>query len=741
MPDAPASRPDPEELRAFCAGALDPARFAAVDSWLAAQPEAEAERALAAAGVDGAAPPALAGLDLAAPPAGFVSDLPRGRLRPGTPLGEGGMAVVSSAHDRVLERVVAVKVLRPRRPGEALEQFHLREAAFRREAALTAGLEHPAIPPIYDVGRLDGLPAFAMKRLDGRPLQEVVQAGSETLAGLMGILLRVAEAVGYAHGRGVVHRDLSPHNILIADHGAVYVLDWGLAVATGSGDGVRAGTPAWMAPEQAGAAPAAPTMDVYALGALAFFAITGRPPRPDPADLLRLDLAPLAEARVPRGLAALVRRCLAADAAARYPDGDAVAEDLRRWFADGVTLAQDATRWELAWLRLRRSPRARTAALVAALAVIAGGGAWWLAAGQARRDAEARLSRIATATAIDQPAAVAAALDEVRAIAGQHPGLAAASALQARLQTAYDLAARHARDEAVRARLEDLLHRTRTLGPWADQVQAWRAAIRDAGLSMDPARIADDARVIAASPLRGTITASLAFLWRAEQERGAEHHAAATAALLAAGGPTPAWQALGRLLGITRFAAHDPVFCACADSAATLTEPGPAASALALFAPEPRLAAAAGAVLAERPGDFWALIASARASLAAGDDHAAEHLALVASGAEPDSLLPVLLLAYVGLQRDDSAALERAVARGLAIDPANRELRALRAVALARTGHAAEAQAVVDGLDAGHLQYHLRHAVGHPMERSVRALVAAGLRIPDAPAGLGPLAP
>lgn len=731
-------RPHPDELRAFCAGTLPAERFAAIDQWLAALPEAEAEQALADAGMLDAvsSSPGLHPLD--AQPTGFITYLPRSRLRPGAALGSGGMAVVSAAHDRLLDRTVAVKVLRPRRADESLEQFHLREAAFRREAAITAGLEHPAIPPVHDVGHDGGLPAFVMKRLEGQSFAAVVAEGALPLAERLGIVLRVAEAVGYAHTRGVVHRDLTPHNILVADFGAVYVLDWGLAATTGSQDALRVGTPDWMAPEQAQGAPADPRMDVFALGALALFAVIG-PGAPDKT--LPPDPAEWKKHRIPRGIAALIRRCLHRDPAARYADATAVAEELRRWFSDGLTLAQDATRWELAWLRLRRSPRARAAIAMILVVVIGMGGGWWWLSERTRAQVETRINQIAAGTDLEQSGTVAMALDEVRELARHHPHLAAVRTLEARLQAAHDLARRHEQDEAVRSELGKLLTRTRTLGPWADQIQAWRAAIRAAGLSMQPARLDDDARLLMRSPLRATIAESLAFLWRAEKERGADHFAEHTAALLAAAGPTPAWQALGRLLGRSRFAAHDPVFCVCDDAAGTLSEAAPTAIALALFAPEPRLTAAARATLLQRPGDFWPLIASARASLAEGDHQLAERLALTASGAEPDSLLPQLVLAYVALERRDPAMLARVITRGQGIDPDNNELRLLEAVVLALTNRQAEAQALVDRFDAGHLQYHLHHAVGHPMERSVQALVAAGLRIPEAPAQLGPLTP
>jgi tRNA A-37 threonylcarbamoyl transferase component Bud32 len=725
--------PDRDELRAFCAGQLSAQRFEAVDRWLASLPEAEADRLLSDVGASDAAGSLGMMERIETPQPGFATDLPRGRLRPGLRIGSGGMAVVNSAHDRVLNRVVAVKVLRQRQPDESLEQYHLREAAFRREAALTAGLQHPAIPPVYDIGTDGGMPAFAMQRLDGRSLATVVRDHALPIAERLEMLLRIAEAIGYAHNHGVVHRDLTPQNILLADYGAVYVLDWGLAATTGSCDGIRAGTPAWMAPEQSQAAAVDPRMDVFGLGAIAFFTITGLAPRPDPERSEQLDLTPLIAQRVAHGLAALIRRCLATDPAHRYADGGEVAADLQRWMSDGITMAQEANRWELAWLRLRRSPRIMTGlvvSLVAMLLIVAG---WWTQDWRTRHEAELRLAQIGNGTAIDRAEAVAVALDEVRVIRSHHPGLAAAQALEARLQAAHDLAEHRDLLDRVRTRLMALLHRTRTHGPWADQVQDWRAAIRDAGLRMDSRQVDEDVRLLREHPLREQITASLPFLWRAEKERGADFHAESTAILLAKAGQTPGWQALGRLLAISPFAAHDPVFCACTDATIVLTEAEPTAVALALFAPEPRLTTAARSAMAQRPGDFWPLIASARSSLADGDDHTAEHLALIASGVEPGSLIPPLLLAYVALQRHDDDRLAAAVERGRRIDPDNIELIALHAVVLARHGRQAEAQTLIDSMDVGHLRHHLLHPVGHPMERSVQALIAAGIRI--APAG------
>ncbi|MFM2091778.1 MAG: hypothetical protein RLZZ127_2267, partial [Planctomycetota bacterium] len=154
--------PDDRTLRAYLDGRLDTAAAAAVAAALEAMGDADAFAAIER--VEGGSAP----VPVAAAPAGFVSDLPRGRLVTAGELGRGGMAVVREAEDRVLGRRIAVKTLRPRGAEEPVEAFLLREAAFRREAAILAGLAHPAIPAVHDVGTLDGLPAIVLQRLDGR---------------------------------------------------------------------------------------------------------------------------------------------------------------------------------------------------------------------------------------------------------------------------------------------------------------------------------------------------------------------------------------------------------------------------------------------------------------------------------------------------------------------------------------------------------------------------------------------
>ncbi len=207
-------------------------------------------------------------------------------------IGRGGMGEVMLAHDAHLGRLVAVKRMRAAAPTAAAT------ARFLREARIQARLDHPAVVPVYQLGHdRDGLPFFAMKRLAGTTLAEVLAGGRASRQRLLRALVDVTRAVDFAHSRGVVHRDLKPANIILGDYGEVYVLDWGVARLVDPGDGIDAelvparsgdlhdgatghgdviGTPGYMAPEQVRGEEVGPPADVYALGATLFELLTGQ---------------------------------------------------------------------------------------------------------------------------------------------------------------------------------------------------------------------------------------------------------------------------------------------------------------------------------------------------------------------------------------------------------------------------------------------------------------------------------
>ena len=207
-------------------------------------------------------------------------------------VGQGGMGEVRRVMDRALGRILAMKVLhRSWREGEG------GQTQFIEEARTTARLQHPGIIPIYDVGTFpDGRVFYTMRLVEGQTLRQVIaeahHSGRElVLRPLVEAFHKVCEAVAFAHHRGVVHRDLKPSNVMVGEFGEVLVLDWGLAqdwreFPPGSPDGSQhpemrvAGTPAYMAPEQAagGEGAISPRADVYALGAILYEILSGRPP-------------------------------------------------------------------------------------------------------------------------------------------------------------------------------------------------------------------------------------------------------------------------------------------------------------------------------------------------------------------------------------------------------------------------------------------------------------------------------
>ncbi|HJS08803.1 MAG TPA: protein kinase [Pirellulales bacterium] len=197
-------------------------------------------------------------------------------------IGEGGVGVVYAARQASIDRTVAVKMLKP-----ASAQKPEQRDKFLSEAVVTGDLDHPNIVPIYDLGTNEsGALFYSMKRVQGTPWVAVMT--KRPLTENLEILLKVADAVGFAHSRGVIHRDLKPENVMLGEYGEVLVMDWGLALVTPEFRKSRTitpsssmgGTPAYMAPEMATGPVARVTRaaDVYLLGAILFEIITGQPP-------------------------------------------------------------------------------------------------------------------------------------------------------------------------------------------------------------------------------------------------------------------------------------------------------------------------------------------------------------------------------------------------------------------------------------------------------------------------------
>jgi hypothetical protein len=295
-------------------------------------------------------------------------------------LGRGGMGVVYLARQEGLDRAVALKMILHGGHAGADEL-----GRFRAEAQAIARLKHPNIVQVYAVGAHDGLPYFAMEYCGGDSLARAFAERRPSPRDAADLVARLARGVGAAHASGIVHRDLKPGNVLLADGGTPKITDFGLAKQLGDDSGLTRsgtvlGTPSYMAPEQAAGDTHAvgPAADVWALGAILYEALTGRPPFGGATAAETLDHVRHREPVPPRrfdpslvpDLEAVALKCLEKDPAARYARATDLADDLERWLRGEPVAAH--RRGFLYWAgKLLRRHRRKAAAAAAALAALA----------------------------------------------------------------------------------------------------------------------------------------------------------------------------------------------------------------------------------------------------------------------------------------------------------------------------------------------------------------------------------
>ena len=197
------------------------------------------------------------------------------------PVGEGGMAAVYKAYQPAMERFVAVKVL-----SRTLAESNEFTNRFQREAILLAQLQHPHILPVFDYGQKDGYSYIVMPFLQNGTLAELLQARRRTLSEIHQIMTQIGGALGYAHARGMIHRDVKPSNVLIDEQGNCLLTDFGLARMIQASDrltsaGAIMGTPSYMSPEQGKGDSTDGRSDLYSLGVIFYEMLTGQVPYQD----------------------------------------------------------------------------------------------------------------------------------------------------------------------------------------------------------------------------------------------------------------------------------------------------------------------------------------------------------------------------------------------------------------------------------------------------------------------------
>jgi WD40 repeat protein/tRNA A-37 threonylcarbamoyl transferase component Bud32 len=367
--------------------------------------------------------------------------LTAGRFKLGDELARGGMGIIYRAHDDSLGRDIAVKVLHERYRVDSLVGKR-----FLDEARITAQLQHPAIPPVFEVGQLaDGRPYLAMKLIKGCTLEDLLKERSDPVADrgrFLSVFEQVCQAVGYAHSKLILHRDLKPANVMVGAFGEVQVMDWGVAKVLEPGGGVAAepmdgtetsggtviqirrecdsatqagsmiGTPAFISPEQAGGEldRLDERTDVFGLGAILCVILTGEPPyigRSGEDIRLKAIRGKLADAdarldqcRADAKLVELCRACLSAEREARPRDAGAVAATVGGYLAAveerarQAELERAAAATKAAEQYKRRRVELALLAAVLVLVGLVGFGLWWRqrveadAAAVARSEAE-----------------------------------------------------------------------------------------------------------------------------------------------------------------------------------------------------------------------------------------------------------------------------------------------------------------------------------------------------------------
>ncbi len=292
-------------------------------------------------------------------------------------IGRGGQGVVYRAHQKSLNRTVALKVIGL---GPWTTQAHLKR--FRREAEAAASLEHSCIVPIYEVGERDGSCYFSMKFVEGGQLDEMAERQPIPIRRAVELIAKLARTVHYAHQHGVLHRDIKPGNILLDVNSEPHLTDFGLAQlveaeSTVTGTLEVVGTPSYMAPEQAAGehTKLSKATDVYGLGAVLYQLLTGHPPFAGGTTYETIRLVLSTEPRQPRlwnrnvdrEVSTICLKCLEKDPKRRYSSALALAEDLEHWLKHEPIQAKRSGFFTHArkWVQRNPSTTALTAVLVA----------------------------------------------------------------------------------------------------------------------------------------------------------------------------------------------------------------------------------------------------------------------------------------------------------------------------------------------------------------------------------------
>ena len=351
-------------------------------------------------------------------------------------IGEGGLGTVYAAHDPLLSRLIAIKTLNVEIPPDSRKTF---DALFLNEARAAAGLSHPHIVTVFDAGVADKGVYIAMELLKGRDLRQLRREGWRPTPEQAAVIVRrVADALGYAHAKGVVHRDIKPANIFMVGRTQPRVLDFGIARISHQHDmlgedSITAGSPYYMAPEQLRQEPVDRRGDVFSLGVVFYELLTGLKPFRG-GTLAEISEAVLnheppaaneVDAAVPAALAAIAARAMEKSPEHRYRSARGMSRDLRNWLEENGQVADEPVDVEPS-----RRPRILLATVGVSALLLAGMAWWWNFSNEPATQVQAGPTT-APAPATPAPVTVTATTTPVAEVAPPAPAATTPAAPQA----------------------------------------------------------------------------------------------------------------------------------------------------------------------------------------------------------------------------------------------------------------------------------------------------------------------
>lgn len=755
------------QIHAYWDGSLDDDIFQHIDVWLSQQNDSVQEQLYELYGDDDnnnhndtkTIPSSAASISLKNEKHSsiFISASNIVRFHNAQALGEGGMGIVTSFDDKALGRSVAMKTCKARGIHESPDLYLARKARLEREVAILALLDHPAITPIYDVGTDgNGHAAYIMKRIEGQVLDAYVASQDKPARFWVTLIIRIAEAVAFAHSKNIIHRDIKPANIIVGTYGEITVADWGIAASIGEDtENIIHGTPTWMSPEQANGAEPAASMDIWSIGAILFYCLTKNEPSTYNRSGDDNDSANSAQywQKIPPRLKKVLQSCLAHDINARPSSVSALIDDLRHWLTYGVIQSDTLGPYRRINLWRKKHPKTMLALSTCMLLAVVIFATNRTHQHQHFDQMLASTRDLVETVSLNDISALHLAQQQITTSLLTYPHDHTLQSAYERFATALTIIKNEQQLNTHKARIQSTFLHYHHSGRWVNEVSERLNTLSSIGLpslsTLSTTKIETFSNAVRQHQLRTDITINLLYAYTAarlderfKQQVIVTSHTLHTVLQKICAGDKE-FSALLRLLQTARLGPHEPELVDYViDNSLPIIAHSPKLVdvLLSIVSPDDKLVELAQQRTHHEANAYWPNIFLARMALFEGQYRTIREHALIAHGNFPDCLWSALLLAYAELLEGRYELALTWVQRAQKASPENIEAAVLSAAIHAKNGDDTIAiQLLTHPHIAAHVRYHILKPHGHPMERACNIIRDTGIIIPTGPARLGPL--